>query len=450
MADRRDAILTACATAFEYAPDWLAYQLLHHDQPSVALCISVLGIPCVDVTLSHPRLAPEERLTADRLLLAGSLAKPATAAGIMYLVERGQLRLDARAGAFVPHLPPAVADLRIEELLSHSAGLSRDGTLAGVFDSATFPDRDAVCAAVTHETPGPRRGRMTYSNLGYALLGLIIEAATSQDFATWMEATLLPALGMRDSLADLPSQDRRERLARGRAGLCPEGTRRVVVPGQPARAYAPASGLVSTARDLATLMWNLALENEGAALSPESRRAMLMPRVADEAPRARQMALGLVCGAGEGMPWFGHAGLVPGFACRAMHLIRRGISIALAAPAVDAPVQQWMEGVLHMITVAERAGAPSDAMQRWRGRFWSPAGATDLVPTATEVLVVSPGAFRPFAAAERIAVQDDLTGIVTGGSGLQRIGARVALTRTDDGAIRRVRIGADILEPAPR
>jgi CubicO group peptidase (beta-lactamase class C family) len=59
--------------------------------------------------------------------------KSFTAAGILKLREQGKPKLDDTAGQFVGDLHPGVARATIAQLLSHSAGLMRDGHDAGQF-----------------------------------------------------------------------------------------------------------------------------------------------------------------------------------------------------------------------------------------------------------------------------------------------------------------------------
>jgi hypothetical protein len=60
-------------------------------------------------------------------------SKTFTAAGIMLLHEREKIRLDDRLGAYVGGLTPEVSKVTLAQLLSHAAGLTRDGPNGGQF-----------------------------------------------------------------------------------------------------------------------------------------------------------------------------------------------------------------------------------------------------------------------------------------------------------------------------
>ena len=73
------------------------------------------------------------RLTPRHRLRIASHSKTFTAAGVMLLREQGQVGLDDPIGRYVDGLHKDLARARIGELLSHSAGVTRDGPDAGQF-----------------------------------------------------------------------------------------------------------------------------------------------------------------------------------------------------------------------------------------------------------------------------------------------------------------------------
>ncbi|MGC8030317.1 serine hydrolase, partial [Salmonella enterica] len=86
-------------------------------------------------------LATGEALTTRHRFRVASHSKTFTATGILKLREEGRLRLDDAAGAFVTGLHPEVAKVTLGQLLSHSAGLVRDGGDGGQFtDQRPFRD----------------------------------------------------------------------------------------------------------------------------------------------------------------------------------------------------------------------------------------------------------------------------------------------------------------------
>ncbi len=127
-----------------------------------------------------------------------STTKTMTALAVLQLVRKGVIDLDSRAKDLLPTMPYA-GDIRIRHLLTHTAGLPNPLPLAWVHDPSerTF-DRDAFFARIfkRHDrvrcAPGER---YAYSNLGYILLGQLIERVTGLRYETVVEQRILIPTG---------------------------------------------------------------------------------------------------------------------------------------------------------------------------------------------------------------------------------------------------------------
>lgn len=134
---------------------------------------------------------PEQQqpLTPDTAFVVGSIAKSLTAWGVMRLAEDGKLDLDAPVEQYLTtwHLPPAAGDSRqvtARRLLSHTAGIT-DGPQLDRARSVQDALRDLAIVA-----PGTFR----YSNDGYLILQLLIEAISHEPFADYMRHAVLAPL----------------------------------------------------------------------------------------------------------------------------------------------------------------------------------------------------------------------------------------------------------------
>ena len=81
--------------------------------------------------------------------------------------------------------------------------------------------------------------RFKYSNHGYGLIGLIIEAVTGEAFGTWIEKTVVAPAGLTETEPDMPAA-RSVPFARGHSTVLPFG-RRWVIPPPTSRASSPSS-----------------------------------------------------------------------------------------------------------------------------------------------------------------------------------------------------------------
>ncbi len=153
----------------------------------------------------------------------GSIAKTVLAVGILRLVSEGRLSLDAPVAQLLPGIrfdnPWEASDpVRVRHLLDHTAGLD-DARLWHVFSmraaadtplAAAFPPDTGLLRV--RQRPGTR---CSYSNLGYTLLGMVVEAVAGQAYESYLDLVLLAPLGMHDSSFAFHTQEREPRLAMG-------------------------------------------------------------------------------------------------------------------------------------------------------------------------------------------------------------------------------------------
>ena len=131
-----------------------------------------------------------------------SMTKLVTATAVMQLADRGQLDLESPVASLVPDFPNRDVGGRvtIRHLLSHSAGLANPIPVGWVRPAdAPAEDLDAFTARLLNKhsrlrgTPGQRA---SYSNLGYLVLGVVIQAASGVSYVDYVRAQVLEPLGM--------------------------------------------------------------------------------------------------------------------------------------------------------------------------------------------------------------------------------------------------------------
>ena len=171
--------------ALDYLPQWLDLQLERYRQPGCSVAIARGGETVAELALGVADMRNNRRLTPRHRLRIASHSKTFTAAGVMLLREQGQVGLDDPIGRYVDGLHKDLARARIGELLSHSAGVTRDGPDAGQFlDRRPFLSRAELLADLRAKPPLEAGVQLKYSNHGYGLLGLMMEQVTGTDYAT--------------------------------------------------------------------------------------------------------------------------------------------------------------------------------------------------------------------------------------------------------------------------
>jgi len=132
-----------------------------------------------------------------------SISKQFTAMAILILQSQGKLNVQDPICNYMVSCPAAWQDITIHQLLTHTSGLSPrlDNIIAkAAMDPATPPD-PAYFIEITGEAPlAIRPGeQFAYSNFGYDLLAHIIEQASGQSYADFLQETIFTPLNMRAS-----------------------------------------------------------------------------------------------------------------------------------------------------------------------------------------------------------------------------------------------------------
>ena len=131
-----------------------------------------------------------------------SVTKQFTAAAILALAERGALHLDDAVRKWLPSLPSDCDRVTIRHLLTHTSGLVDYEDLLPAEAATQVHDRDVLRLLASHRQTyfAPGSG-WRYSNSGYALLALIVEAAAGVSFAESLQREIFEPLGMAATVA---------------------------------------------------------------------------------------------------------------------------------------------------------------------------------------------------------------------------------------------------------
>jgi CubicO group peptidase (beta-lactamase class C family) len=432
--------------AGEYIAHWLEYQLRQHAQPGCVIALADEGRVVFEAALGAADLARGIRLTPRHRFRVASHSKSFTAAAVMLLRERKRLKLEDRVGRYVAGLHPAVARATLAQLLSHSAGLVRDGADSGQFlDRRPFLDAAELRAELARPPVLRANTRFKYSNHGYGLLGLAIEAVTGERWLSWARRELIEAAGLDETVPDAPLP-RSMPFARGHSARLPVG-RRLVIPGDAStRALAPAAGFVSTARDLVRYFAQLSPGAKHSFLSAASRREMIRRRWRDaHSSIERYYGLGIISGSLGGWDWFGHSGGFQGYITRTCVLPRQRLALSVLTNAIDGLAHFWMDGAIQVLRAFAENGPPARRLRDWSGRWCTLWNAVDLVPMGGKVLVAMPGLFNPFLDASEIAVRGRDRGRIALAGGYASHGEGARLLRDHRNAVREVWLGGSRL-----
>jgi CubicO group peptidase (beta-lactamase class C family) len=202
----------------------------------------------------------------------GSVSKQFTAALLLKQVERGRLALTDSIGRYLTvGLRPEWRSLTIEQLLNHTAGLPNDLKREGRPEEEVSVDTMIAWAARDTMVFAPGT-RFSYSNVGYLLLGALVEKLYAKPYGAAVREEIVRPLGLR-TLGWCTEPGKDTLVATGHQYLGPGKLERAPY-AHPSKSVG-GGGLCASAGDLAA--WNRALHG-GRVLSPASYAAMTTPR----------------------------------------------------------------------------------------------------------------------------------------------------------------------------
>lgn len=229
-----------------------------------------------------------EPLSTGSKVQTGSIAKTVIALGILRLVTEGKLELDSPVAPLLPNVrfenPWASSDqVLVRHLLDLTSGLD-DARLWQVFSLKAEPDAPLSASIPADQLQIRSRpgSRLSYSNLGYTLLGMIIENVTGERYEHYLDAHLLRPLDMHDSTFRFVSQEGPHADIRLAMGHFEEGANQPAVP----LYLRPAGQFTTTALDMGRfarfLMSNGEIDGE-VFVAPHLLRAMGRPTTTEAA-----------------------------------------------------------------------------------------------------------------------------------------------------------------------
>jgi CubicO group peptidase (beta-lactamase class C family) len=436
------------SAALDYIPRWIEHQMRLTELPGCVLAVAHRGKLVSEQAFGLADLDKGTRLSPRHRFRIASHSKTFTAAGVMKLRAQGRLGLDDPVGRYVEGLHPAVAQVTIAQCLVHSAGIIRDGRDSDHWvDRHPFLDAPALRAALAEAPIIAANTRFKYSNHGFALVGLVIEAVTGDPYTRWIKREIVDPAGLEETEPDAEFVDPL-RMASGHSAKLPLG-RRVVIGGHnPTRALAPAAGFVSTAADLVRFFGGLDPDARVSPLDVASRREMVRPQW--RSPHSSvdvRYGQGLMLGSAAGWKWFGHGGAFQGFISRTMALPEPGLTLSLVTNAIDGPASTWIEGLARVLRRYAEEGPPARRIADWTGRWWSTWRALDLVPVGDRVLVAHPELANPFEDAAEITVSGRDRGVLALANGFESHGEEVHRRRDAGGRVVAIRFGGGEYRP---
>jgi CubicO group peptidase (beta-lactamase class C family) len=175
----------------------------HRVSPSLAVTVVRGGDTVVERGYGWSDLEQGTNASAETIYLYCSMTKLFTATALMQLRERGLVDIDREVRAYLPDFPlhhPSGREVTVRHLLSHSSGIANPIPVSWVHlaeePAINLDDFTKRLLARYHRLTYEPGSRYAYSNLGYLVLGLLIERTSGQRYTDYIQQHILEVLDM--------------------------------------------------------------------------------------------------------------------------------------------------------------------------------------------------------------------------------------------------------------
>ena len=432
--------------AMAYANQWLEYQQQYKKVPAMTVAVRLGDELIFSHGYGHANLEQSTPVTPEHIFRVASHSKWFTATAIMQLKEQGKLRLDDPLVQYIPWLQGQLANITVREVLNHAAGITRDG-----YDNDhwqldhPFPDADQLRALV--EQGGevlPSSHKLKYSNIGYSLLGLVVEAASGEPYNQFVQRNIVERLGLQNTGPET-NADARSRMVTGytsRELLMP----RFPLPDAVTRAMSSATGFYSTAEDL-TRYASAHFFGNNELISDEAKREM--QRALWSVEDMDSYGLGMQVAKVGDRRVMGHSGGFPGHTTRTYLDPQDKLAISVLTSESGGPASDITKSIIKLIDLAlkQKPAQHAAELDRYAGRFVSLWGYADIVRLGDQLFVVEPTADDPAADATKLEVVDKNTLKIEEKEGYGSPGEYVRYVRDEHGNVTKITVAGSTQYP---
>ena len=272
---------------------------------------------------------------ANTVYRVGSVSKLFTDIGIMQLVEKGEVSLDAPITDYLPEFTPRNShggSITLRQLMSHRSGMLREPRVGNYFDDEEPTLRETVDSIIESDIVYAPESRIKYSNAGIAVVGYVLERLTGNPFANALRDNVLIPMGLEESAFE-PTGEVIDRLAD--ATMWTYDGRQFPAP-KFELGMSPAGSMYSSVKELGQFMKVLFKEGEGPlgpVISKGTLTEMLTSQFSGGTDQRHNVGFGLGFSISEQGEYrrVGHGGAIYGFSTQLYALLEAKLGVAVTS-----------------------------------------------------------------------------------------------------------------------
>lgn len=187
-------------SGFAAKVDSLIYlKMKQYEIPGLSIGITKNGQILYSRGYGIRRVGTQKMVSENTIFHTASISKLLTATAIVKLVSEGQLSLDERLADIIPKIQyddERINRITIKDLLNHTSGLPDIEDYHWENNNQSEESLQEYVAGLYLELESAPSTTYSYSNLGYNLLGYVIEKKTKTSFEDYLEDSILNPSGM--------------------------------------------------------------------------------------------------------------------------------------------------------------------------------------------------------------------------------------------------------------
>lgn len=401
--------------ALKYINSWLDLRYRRNEWPGFVVAISLKGKIIFNKAYGFADLEKKEKLTPQHIFRIASHSKTFTATAILQLVEKNKLQLDDCIVKYLPwlkdHKDKRFQKITIRQLLSHGAGVIRDGLNSDYWQlKRSFPTREELRKEILEAelVLNPNK-QLKYSNYGYSLLGLIIETVSTKSYYEYIIDKIIKPLNLSNTGPDLLDETK-DKLVTGYSR--PDiKKKRIPIANIKTNAMSSATGFYSTSKDL-SIYYNALMPGSGKLLTDESKKEMQKTywRVKNSKEKDKY-GLGLVVYSVKGKEFFGHGGGFPGHATKTFYNPKNQIVICVLMNYIDGEAGLAGRGIISILDYFQKhySSKKLQDSSKFEERFMNLWSITDVISMGDKSISFYPDSWSPLEEIEKLKFIDNKT-----------------------------------------
>lgn len=377
--------------SFNYIDQWLRHKEMNFDFPGISIAIASQNDVLYKKGFGLSNLEASEKMHPEHVFRYASHSKTFTAVSVLQLADQNKINLDDRISDYLRFLNPNdifTQQATIRQLLSHSAGIRRDDSDSSYWlGQKDFPSSDKMKNAFQHYTAKIENNTaFNYSNLGYALLGFLIEEISGISFSDYVDQFISTPLKLSSVGID------KEASVTGYTTKF-KGNRRPLKNTPSTGGTAPAAGISGTPADVA-LFYAKLLSKNTSLFGRETQKEMRKPLWSIPQCGDQKYGFGLIFENGL----IGHNGNFLGQTTSTFFDPKKELAISVAINTMNAYSMEFVKGINHILNFfqGKETHLTDESLEHYNSTLYNIWGPSTYTAIGQNLYCTDPGYMFPF------------------------------------------------------